>query len=305
MTNKDSERGIYNVKAISRKIGIQPGTLRAWEKRYQIITPKRNEVGHRIYTEQDLAILKWLVDKVNQGFTISQAVDLLSEKTKESPSLFANENVLDSKKEEISQNIFNALINFNDAEAESLMEYALSLYRVEVVLFEIIAPFINVNNKHTRKVTEGQIQFVLNWVRMKLFRIYQQIPLHPFLAKVLTIAPQNINDYSSEIRILLYSIFLKLRGFEVYYLGSVDELTLQQLLQKIEPLFVFTLQTKESSFIQNIKKWLEENYPKVKLGVIGQQSNEPTSDIFMGNQMSEWMEWLNQYFRKNQFVMNV
>ncbi|TCS84112.1 MerR family transcriptional regulator [Tepidibacillus fermentans] len=305
MTKKDSEKGIYNVKAISKKIGIQPGTLRAWERRYQIVTPKRNEVGHRIYSEQDLVILKWLVDKVNQGFTISQAVDLLSEKTKESPSLFTTDEILDSKKEEISQNILKALTQFNEVEAESLMEYALSLYRIEVVLFEIIAPLIQISNTGNHTVEKGQIQYVCNWIRMKLFRIYQQIPLKPFLAKVLIIAPQNINDYSSEIRILLYSIFLKLRGFEVYYLGSVDELTLQQLLQKIEPLFVFTLQTKENSSIQNIKKWIEENYPKVKLGVIGQQSNEPTSDIFMGNQMSEWMEWLNQYLRKNQIVMNV
>ncbi|WP_339062654.1 MerR family transcriptional regulator [Tepidibacillus marianensis] len=98
MTQNDSEKGIYNVKAISKKIGIQPGTLRAWERRYQIVTPKRNEVGHRIYSEQDLAILKWLVDKVNQGFTISQAVELLSEKTKESPSLFTTDEILDSKK---------------------------------------------------------------------------------------------------------------------------------------------------------------------------------------------------------------
>ena len=58
-------------------VGIQPGTLRAWERRYQILNPVRNESGHRLYTEEDLRKLKWLTEKVSGGFTISQAVSLL------------------------------------------------------------------------------------------------------------------------------------------------------------------------------------------------------------------------------------
>ncbi|TKJ03751.1 MerR family transcriptional regulator, partial [Bacillus cereus] len=42
--------GKYNIKAVSNIIGVQPSTLRAWERRYQIIAPKRNQAGHRLYT---------------------------------------------------------------------------------------------------------------------------------------------------------------------------------------------------------------------------------------------------------------
>ena len=303
LMQNDSEKGIYNVKAISKKIGIQPGTLRAWERRYQIVTPKRNEVGHRIYSEQDLAILKWLVDKVNQGFTISQAVDLLSEKTKESPSLFATDEILDSKKEEITQNLYKALIQLNALEAEALIEYALSLYRIEVVLFEIIAPLIEIGNVSNRVVTEGQMLFLQSWIRIKLFGIFQQIPLKPYLSKVITLAPRNTKNYDAEIKILLYSIFLKLRGFEVYYLGPINEEALQIILQKIEPLFVFGM-SEETILFRKLKYWVEENYPRIKLGVISREVNETASEMFIGDQTSEWIEWLNQYVHKNQYVVN-
>ena len=43
--------GKYNIKAVSNILGIQPSTLRAWERRYHIIAPKRNHAGHRLYTE--------------------------------------------------------------------------------------------------------------------------------------------------------------------------------------------------------------------------------------------------------------
>ncbi len=55
--------GKYNIKAVSNIIGVQPSTLRAWERRYQIIAPKRNQAGHRLYTEEHIQILKWLMEK--------------------------------------------------------------------------------------------------------------------------------------------------------------------------------------------------------------------------------------------------
>ncbi|MGL4819521.1 MAG: MerR family transcriptional regulator, partial [Bacilli bacterium] len=70
------EVGKYNIKAICNKLGIQPGTLRAWERRYQIIRPVRNDAGHRLYSEQHVRILEYLIDKVQNGFTIGQAVSL-------------------------------------------------------------------------------------------------------------------------------------------------------------------------------------------------------------------------------------
>jgi DNA-binding transcriptional MerR regulator len=71
------------MKAVSTMVGILPGTIRAWERRYQMIAPIRNEAGHRLYSDNHVRKLKWLVQKVNDGFTISQAVSLLEHQARE------------------------------------------------------------------------------------------------------------------------------------------------------------------------------------------------------------------------------
>lgn len=41
---RDSE-GLYPIREVARLTGINPVTLRAWERRYGLIEPKRTEVG--------------------------------------------------------------------------------------------------------------------------------------------------------------------------------------------------------------------------------------------------------------------
>ncbi len=67
-----SLEGKYNIKAIATMLGIEPGTLRAWERRYRIVKPIRNQAGHRLYSDEHVAILRWLMDKVDKGFPLDK-----------------------------------------------------------------------------------------------------------------------------------------------------------------------------------------------------------------------------------------
>lgn len=67
---------IFNLKAVVHETGIKPDTLRAWERRYGIPTPNRTESGHRLYTQRDIEILKWLLQRQEEGLSISRAVAL-------------------------------------------------------------------------------------------------------------------------------------------------------------------------------------------------------------------------------------
>ena len=46
--------------------------MRAWERRYQAVTPTRTAGGHRVYTDQDIARLKLLNQATGHGHSISQ-----------------------------------------------------------------------------------------------------------------------------------------------------------------------------------------------------------------------------------------
>ena len=76
MTNQISDIPTFNMKVVVKETGLKPDTLRAWERRYGIPSPERTKGGHRLYTQHEIDMLKWLVTRQDEGMSISHAVDL-------------------------------------------------------------------------------------------------------------------------------------------------------------------------------------------------------------------------------------
>ena len=71
------DKPIYTIKTVVQQTGITPATLRAWERRYGVLSPGRSDGGYRLYSERDIATLHWLKHQVEAGVAISRAVALL------------------------------------------------------------------------------------------------------------------------------------------------------------------------------------------------------------------------------------
>jgi MerR family transcriptional regulator, light-induced transcriptional regulator len=56
--------------------GISPGLLRAWERRYGLIEPKRTDSGYRVYSPQDVELLSAAARLVGAGHSISEVARL-------------------------------------------------------------------------------------------------------------------------------------------------------------------------------------------------------------------------------------
>src|SRR4029453_11707160 len=69
---------VFNTKAVARETGVPADTFRAWERRYGVPRPQRTAGGHRLYSERDIAIIRWLRDRTDEGVNISHAVLLLT-----------------------------------------------------------------------------------------------------------------------------------------------------------------------------------------------------------------------------------
>ena len=67
---------VYNLKAVVRETGLKPDTIRAWERRYGLPEPQRADSGHRLYSQNDVNMLKWLISRQDEGMSISRAVVL-------------------------------------------------------------------------------------------------------------------------------------------------------------------------------------------------------------------------------------
>jgi DNA-binding transcriptional MerR regulator/methylmalonyl-CoA mutase cobalamin-binding subunit len=65
----------YPIRAVSKLTGLPLDTLRAWERRYRAVQPRRGERG-RVYVEADVRRLVVLRDLVAQGYAIGQVARL-------------------------------------------------------------------------------------------------------------------------------------------------------------------------------------------------------------------------------------
>lgn len=73
-----------NISEVCQQTGVAAVTLRAWERRYGLITPKRTPKGHRLYSQTDIANIKQVVDWLDRGVAISKVAALL--KAAETPA---------------------------------------------------------------------------------------------------------------------------------------------------------------------------------------------------------------------------
>lgn len=66
----------YRIGAVTRLTGIQTDTLRMWERRYQVVTPRRTETANRLYSHHDIARLSLIKSLVDAGHAIGTIAGL-------------------------------------------------------------------------------------------------------------------------------------------------------------------------------------------------------------------------------------
>lgn len=71
------QEGLYPIRTVSALTGVNPVTLRAWERRYGLIQPQRTPKGHRLYTEADIERIHRILELLDQGISIGQTRRLI------------------------------------------------------------------------------------------------------------------------------------------------------------------------------------------------------------------------------------
>jgi MerR family transcriptional regulator, light-induced transcriptional regulator len=66
----------YPVRVAAERSGVNPHLLRAWERRYRVVTPQRSQAGQRLYSDLDVQRLALLRQLTGQGHSISRLATL-------------------------------------------------------------------------------------------------------------------------------------------------------------------------------------------------------------------------------------
>ena len=67
----------YPIRTISELTGVPTTTLRAWERRYGLLKPSRTAKGHRLYSGEDIDLIKEIVKLLKSNHTISEAIRII------------------------------------------------------------------------------------------------------------------------------------------------------------------------------------------------------------------------------------
>ncbi|HAQ08677.1 MAG TPA: MerR family transcriptional regulator [Bacillus bacterium] len=299
-----SSEGIYTIKAVSSMLGIQPGTLRAWERRYQMIAPIRNESGHRLYTEEHLRILRWLITKSKNGYTISQAISLLDS----ADSIFdAVEEPKQDYSEGLGDKLLSALLNFNSAKAHGLLDQAFSLFTVDKTVIDLIGPIlIKVGDLWEEgSISTAHEHFASSLLRSRIESISNSSPYNSFLPIAVTVCGPGERH---ELGLLIFTMFLRRKGFEVIFLGtSLAENDIEIVLNKVNPKFLFLSCTLEKNRLStlNLADEISGKYSDLFIGLGGNaiESMPPQlqykyKENIVGLSRAEWEKWLKKRIGK-------
>ena len=64
---------MYTIKRAAQLTGISLSTLRAWERRYGVVSPARSDGRYRLYSDADLRALGIMASLVNEGWSAREA----------------------------------------------------------------------------------------------------------------------------------------------------------------------------------------------------------------------------------------
>src|SRR5687768_8022795 len=66
---------MYTIKQAAARVGVETSTLRAWEQRYGVVSPRRSSGGYRVYGDDEITRLRTMKDLIGQGWSAAQAAE--------------------------------------------------------------------------------------------------------------------------------------------------------------------------------------------------------------------------------------
>lgn len=230
-----SDQAKFNIKTVGQKTGILPVTLRAWERRYQILTPKRGQNGYRLYSDRDIAILSWIKSQLETGVSISTASEEIRLRAKQGiwpeinqvpPITFTPTSVSFNTLEEKNR-LYEALVKHDETSAAAIFGGALTALPLVSLFEELLVPtLVEVGESwYHGRIQVATEHFASNFFRGRLLSIYQSLSNPHSTSRILIgSAPGELH----EIGPMMVAVLIREAGYRVEYLGA--DLPLEDLV---------------------------------------------------------------------------
>lgn len=162
-TDVQPDEPLFPIRDVAQQTGVNPVTLRAWERRYGLIKPLRTAKGHRLYSFEHIERIRKVLDWLERGVAVSQVKQLLEEQTGQPLAE-------DSPWRTQQAQWFTWIEQLAERQLDEGFKQAMALYPPETLCQHLLLPLLEKLQQHWR-VTEGarvEQVFFMTWLRTQL-----------------------------------------------------------------------------------------------------------------------------------------
>jgi MerR family transcriptional regulator, light-induced transcriptional regulator len=230
----------YSIKDLEQLSGIKAHTLRIWEQRYNLLSPKRTDTNIRFYDDDDLKLILNVALLNDNGFKISKIASMDRPEMREEVMKLTERSL--THDDQIHA-LTICMIEMDEERFEKILSSNIIKLGFEQTMMNIIYPFMSKIGVlwQTGAINPAQEHFISNLVRQKLIVAIDGQVLAANGKKFLLFLPEG---ELHEISILFATFLIKNKGHKVIYLGqNTPNEDLSQVYDIHRPDFLMTVIT--------------------------------------------------------------
>ncbi len=211
--------GQFTIKAVAQATGLTVETLRAWERRYEVVQPSRDGSGRRTYSASDVARLRLLRSATELGHTISRLAQLSED---ELAKLVADSGgharSAVARGQTYVERALDAALHSDPSGVEEVLTSALALLPPNEVVNSVLVPLVREVGErwHQGEVSIAQEHMVTDIVKRLIISVSRGY-LRSDQGPCLVLA--TLSGERHELGILMCSWLAATRRFRTHYLG--------------------------------------------------------------------------------------
>ena len=210
---------MFTIKAVSQATGVSIETLRAWERRYRVVEPRRDPNGRRSYEPGDVIRLRKLREATERGHPISKLARVSDEELTGLLTAAAAGGAGDAASRNFAEQMLLAAERYRPDDCDQALSMALALLPLPAVVDEVLVPaLLAVGERwHSGEFTVAQERIVSNAARKQVGLVldtYNRIASGPPIVFV------TLADERHELGILMCALLAAARGVRCQYLGA-------------------------------------------------------------------------------------
>lgn len=220
----------FPIRVLSERTSVGSSTLRAWERRYGLLTPVRTPKGHRLYNDADVKLVLHVLTLLEEGHSLPSIAKQVKQGLVSVEALSAEEQLSGVWAGLVANNL-QAISDYSTERVEAIYNDASSIYPVDMVTERLIEPTLrSLGEKwQDRELGISEEHFYTGWVRNRLGARFHHAYSQASGARILLAC---VPGSYHELGLMLFAISALTRGYRVLYLGA--DLPLDQLQGVVE-----------------------------------------------------------------------